>query len=269
MNSNLELSATAGPVRYDEYDGAAWLTLDTPENRNAISARLLAALTAGIRRAAESDAVRTIVITHTGNTFCAGADLSEAGEGSAYAQAEHRTATFLEFLSALVGVPKPSIALVNGHTRAGGMGLVAACDMAFAGPRSSFALTEVKLGLAAAMVSVPIRARVNERAAARYLLTGEKFDSATAADMGLVTAATDAPHAAVAQVLGELRLAAPQSLAVTKELLNRGMLDALAEQGAHLAELSAKLFVSEQAQEGLSAFLDKRPPQWTIETKPR
>ena len=151
-------------VRYEVSGGAARLTLDSQHNRNAISTALVEQLHAALERAAGEDAARVVVLGHAGGTFCAGADLSEASaagpESSPQEQAAERTRIFLGLLRAIVSHPKPVIAAVDGHVRAGGMGLVAACDFALAGPASTFALTEVRLGLAAAMISVPLAAGI-------------------------------------------------------------------------------------------------------------
>ena len=131
-------------VTYDARDGAAYVTLDSPHNRNAISSVLVTQLLAALERAESDDAARVVVLGHTGGTFCAGADLSEASSssGSAEEQAAERTRVFLDLLRAVISHPKPVIAAVDGHVRAGGMGLVASCDLALAGPSSTFALTD-------------------------------------------------------------------------------------------------------------------------------
>lgn len=261
------MSEQTSPVRYELRHGAAVLTLDSPHNRNAISTALLRGLHDGLEKATADPAARAVVLTHTGTTFCAGADLSEAGnpELSAQEQAAERTRAFTALLQAMVDLPKPLIAQVDGHVRAGGMGLVAACDFAFAGPQSSFALTEVRLGLAAAMVSVPILARVDGRAAARYFLTGAKFDAARAAEIGLVSEAVDDPGSAVETLLEELRACSPQGLAATKSLLAAEISAALRERGEGLAQMSAELFDSPESREGMTAFFEKRPPSWAVD----
>ena len=132
-------------VTYEARGGAAYVTLDSPHNRNAISTALVEQLLAALERAAGDDAARVVVLGHTGGTFCAGADLSEASasSGSPEEQAAARTRVFLGLLRAIIAHPKPVIAAVDGHVRAGGMGLVGACDIAVAGPASTFALTEI------------------------------------------------------------------------------------------------------------------------------
>src|SRR5690625_4338435 len=253
-------------VRYEADGPVATLTLDTPHNRNAISRALLTGLHDGLAAAARDAAVRAVVLTHTGGTFCAGADLSEAAESGESAdpaaQAAARTEAMAGLLRALVAHPKPIVARVDGHVRAGGMGLVAACDLAVAGPRSSFALTEARLGLTAAIVSLTVLPRLTSRAAARYHLTGERFDAAEAARIGLVDIAADDPAAEVARFVGELRRGSPQGLAESKALVNAEILAGFDARADELAALSARLFGSEEAREGMMAFLQKRDPWW-------
>lgn len=241
--------------------GTAYLTLDSPRNRNALSTALVEELTAGLVAAARDDSVRSIVLGHTGGTFCAGADLSEAG-----ASLEMRTGQMLDLLRLLVDTPKPVIACIDGHVRAGGMGIVAACDIAIAGPRSTFALTEVRLGLAASVISVAVLPRMTSRSASRYFLSGEKFDAATAETIGLITAAAPVPDAAVTELTNALTECSPQGLAESKLLTTSAIRREIDERGSAVAEQSARLFASEQAREGMMSFMEKRPPMWAAES---
>ena len=264
-------------VSFATRGGAAHITLDSPHNRNAISTALVTQLHAALERAAADDAARVVVLGHTGGTFCAGADLSEASgdtggsRGDAGAEpltpadaAAARTRTFLDLLRAIIAHPKPVIAAVDGHVRAGGMGLVAACDLAVAGPSSTFALTEVRLGLAAAMISVPLAARVNSRDLTRALLTGEKFDAAHARSIGLLTEAVDDVPAAVDELVASFRPCSPQGLAENKALLAGPLLAELDERGDDLAGITARLFGTGEVAEGMTAFLERRPPSWAV-----
>lgn len=152
----------------------ARLTLNSPHNRNALSTALVEQLHQGLRDAAADAAVRAVVLGHTGNTFCAGADLSEAGSpSSAYDMAVARARELIAVLRDIVSSPLPVIAAIDGHVRAGGFGLVGACDIAVAGPRSTFALTEARIGVAPAIISLTLLPKLSPRAAARYYLTGE------------------------------------------------------------------------------------------------
>ena len=258
----------------------ARLTLDSPHNRNALSGTLVGQLHQGLRAAAADPAVRAVVLSHTGGTFCAGADLSEASGGdqrgdrergvagqsgsppSAFEQAVDRARELAALLRAIVESPLPVIAAVDGHVRAGGMGLVAACDIAVAGPRSTFALTEARIGVAPAIISLTLLPKITARAAARYYLTGEKFDAAEAVTAGLVSLAADDVDAAVAALAAELGRGSPQGLAASKALTTAAVLATFDRDAERLSVESARLFVSDEAREGMLAFLQKRPPSW-------
>ncbi|MGN6605624.1 MAG: enoyl-CoA hydratase family protein [Jatrophihabitans sp.] len=246
-------------VQFAQDRGIATLTLDTPENRNALSARLVGELAEHLTAVAADDGVRAVVLTHTGTTFCAGADLKEqTGEGGP----QEGTRRVVALMRQIVELPKPVIARLDGHVRAGGIGLVGACDIAVARRGVSFALTEVRLGLAAAMISLTILPRMTERAASRYLLTGEVFDADAAVAAGLLTAAVDDLDAEIAQLCDNLRLCSPQGLAEAKPLTTRIVRDEFEQRAEAMQQLSARLFASDEAREGMTAFLQKRPPRW-------
>lgn len=252
-------------VTYAVDGHTARLTLDSPHNRNALSTTLVNQLHQGLRDAAADPAVRVVVLGHTGTTFCAGADLSEgsaAAAGSPYEATVQRSREMAALLRAIVEAPLPVIGAVDGHVRAGGMGLVAACDIAVAGPRSTFALTEARIGVAPAIISLTLLPKLSARAAARYYLTGETFDAATAAEIGLVTIGADDVGAAVDSLVADLGRGSPQGLAASKALTTAGVLAGFDRDAQRLAAESARLFVSDEAREGMLAFLQKRPPAW-------
>ncbi len=261
------------PLVRRAYDrGIATLTLDSPHNRNALSSRLVTELLAGLEAAADDPATRAVLLDHTGTTFCAGADLSEAVSGGA-ADGGAPVAGPLglaRLMRTVVELPVPVVARVTGHVRAGGLGLLGACDISAAGPAASFAFTEARLGLAPAVISMPLLPRLDPRAAGRYYLTGERFDAAEAARIGLITLAGD-PDEVLAPVLDGLRRGSPQGLAESKRLVTAEVLRAFDRDTAALAELSARLFGSAEAREGMTAFLERRDPAWaptTPETTP-
>ncbi|MGP3983552.1 enoyl-CoA hydratase family protein [Streptomyces sp. KR80] len=260
-----DVEATEPLVRRASGRGITTLTLDSPHNRNALSARLVAELDEGLAAAAKDPQTRAVVLTHTGGTFCAGADLSEASAGPGTAAAAASGPLGLaRLLRTVVELPKPVVARVTGHVRAGGLGLVGACDIAVAGPGASFAFTEVRLGLAPAVISLPLLSRLDERAAGRYYLTGERFDAAEAARIGLLTLAADGDvDEALAPVLDGLRRTSPQGLAESKRLTTARVLRAFDRDTEAMAELSARLFASDEAREGMTAFLERRDPAWT------
>lgn len=249
-------------VHYALARGIATITLDSPANRNALSARLIEDLRADLDRAAGDDGVRAIVLTHTGRTFCAGVDLREqVAEGGPAAG----TKRLLALLRQIVDLPKPVLALIDGHVRAGGVGLVGACDVAIAGPGATFAFTEVRLGLAPAIISLTTFGRLSERAAARYCLSGEVFGADAAAAAGLVTASVPDAAAEIAALCAELRACAPQGLAETKLLTTRATRASLETHAAQIQALSQRLFESAPAREGMQAFLEKRAPSWVLD----
>ncbi len=245
-------------VRYSVDRAIARVTLDSPRNRNALSAVLVEQLAAALSAAAADDAVRAVELNHEGSTFCAGADLAEARQGGMKAG----TLRVLALLRQMVALDKPVVGSINGHARAGGLGLVGACDIVVAGPASTFAFTEVRLGLAPAMISLTTLPKLDPRAASRYYLTGETFGPATAERIGLVTEAVEDIDQGTTAVLDALRAASPQGLRETKPLLTAAILDGFEARADALAEQSARLFGSPEAAEGMAAFLEKRPPAW-------
>jgi enoyl-CoA hydratase len=249
-------------VQYASAGSVARLTLDSPHNRNALSSALVSQLHQGLRHAAADPGMRAVVLGHTGGTFCAGADLGEASGGDPLEMATARARELATLLRAIVECPLPVIAAIDGHVRAGGLGLVGACDIAVAGPRSTFALTEARIGVAPAIISLTLLPKMSTRAAARYYLTGETFDAAEAASIGLITMAADNVDAAVASLLADVRRGSPQGLAASKALTTAAVLDGFDRNAERLSVDSARLFVSDEAREGMLAFLQKRPPSW-------
>ena len=245
-------------VQYSADRGIARVALDSPRNRNALSAALVEQLTQALTEARADGTVRAVELTHTGSAFCAGADLTEASQGGMQAGA----ARLLPLLRDIVTLPKPVVGSIDGHVRAGGLGLVGACDIVLAGPASTFAFTEVRLGLAPAVISLTTLPRMDPRAASRYYLTGETFDATTAARIGLITESVDDIEAGTLAVLDALRACSPQGLRETKPLLTAGILVAFEARADALAEQSARLFGTAEAAEGMRAFLAKQPPPW-------
>jgi enoyl-CoA hydratase len=244
-----------------DVDGyVATITLDSPRNRNALSRRLVGELTTHLATADADPGVRVVVLTHTGGTFCAGADMAEAvKEGMT-----RGTRALLELLTTLVALSKPVVALVRGHVRAGGLGVVGACDLALASQEATFGFAEVRLGLAPAVISLTTRSQLRDRDASRLYLTGEVFDGAAAARYGVVTRSVPADEleAALEELIAEFRMVSPQGLRETKALVNAPVLARIESDGQMLVELSARLFASEEAREGMQAFRDSRRPSW-------
>ncbi len=249
-------------VRYAVDGGVARLTLDSPHNRNALSTALVAGLHEGMRAAAADAGVRVVVLGHTGGTFCAGADLSEAAGRDPADLAAGRAREMTDLLRAILELPVPVIAAVDGHVRAGGMGLIGACDIVVAGAQSTFALTEARIGVAPSIISLTLLPKMSPRAAGRYFVTGEKFGAARAAEIGLISVAAGDVEAEVSALAAEIGRGSPQGLAASKRLTTAAILAAFDRDAEMLTAQSAELFVSEEAHEGMMAFLEKRPPRW-------
>ncbi|GGT24729.1 enoyl-CoA hydratase family protein [Streptomyces chromofuscus] len=234
--------------------GVATLTLDSPANRNALSAALVGELADALADCGKDGDVRAVLITHTGTTFCAGADLRDPPHPDA----------LVGLLRQIVDLPKPVVARVTGHVRAGGLGLLGACDIAAASDTATFAFTEVRIGVTPAVISLTLLPRTDPRALARHYLTGERFDAAEAARIGLITAAGDDADAVLEPVLDGLRRSSPQALAETKRLLTAKVLQTFDRDAAELTALSARMFASSDAREGMTAFLERRDPPWVL-----
>lgn len=249
-------------VHYTVDGAVARLTLDSPHNRNALSTALVDQLHAGFASAAADPAVRCVVLGHAGGTFCAGADLGEVAGREPGDVATDRAREMTRLLRAIIELPVPVIGAIDGHVRAGGMGLVGACDLVVAGPASTFALTEARIGVAPSIISLTLLPKLEPRAAGRYFVTGEKFGADEAARIGLVTVASDDVDATVADLTSELAKGSPQGLAASKALTTIAILEGFDRHAERLTQQSAQLFVSDEAREGMLAFLEKRAPRW-------
>ena len=243
-------------VHLEVADGVATITLDSPHNKNALSQQLTGELLEQLEAAGADDAVRVIVIRSALEVFCSGADLSEATTVGMGVGAQR----MVDVQRAIVANPKPVVARVAGPVRAGGIGIVAAADISIAAAGSTFALTEVRLGLAAATISLTVIPRLTDRAAAYTFLTGNAFDGLEASLLGLVTLTVpdDDLDSAVETMLESLLKGVPQGLRETKKLLNRDLLADIDARGKDLADLSAGLFASPAAQQAMLAFLNRR-----------
>jgi len=248
--------APAELVHYGATDAVATLTLDSQHNRNALSRQLVTELFAGLERAEADDDVRVVLIRAEGRVFCSGADLSEATAGGM----DEGARRIVELQRLIATMDKPVVTRLHGAVRAGGIGIVAASDIAIAAEEATFALTEVKLGLAAAIISLTVHHRMNPRAAALTTLGGEVFTGRDAAAYGLVTTAVAADQldAEVERVCASLATGAPQGLRESKRILNRDLVARIDAHGAEMAELSARLFASDAAREAMTAFLSRK-----------
>ncbi|CAM5355833.1 enoyl-CoA hydratase family protein [Streptomyces californicus] len=234
--------------------GVATLTLDSPANRNALSAGLVGALREALAACAADDTVRAVVLTHTGTTFCAGADLTAPPDPEA----------FVGLMREIVALPKPVVARVDGHVRAGGLGLLAACDIAVAGRASSFALTESRLGLAPAVISLTLLPRLDRTCGCAPLLPHRRTVRRRRRRPGSRWSRRPPRTStqALVPILDGLRRASPQGLAASKELVTATVLRSFDQYAEDLIARSAALFASDEAREGMTAFLERRDPAW-------
>lgn len=252
------------------HDGPiARLTLNRPDMRNAFDDTLIAALTGAVQAAVDDPAVRVLLLTGAGKAFCAGGDLNWMRKMATLTDAENRAdaAKLARMLHAIWSCPKPVVACVNGDAYAGGMGLVSACDIAIAADSAHFCLSETRLGLLPATISPYVLRAMGERAANRYFLTAERFDATTAFRLGLVHDV--APLADLAQRAEALCLAlcdnGPGAVQASKRLVRdfagREIDAALI---ADTVERIAAVRSTDEAREGVGAFLEKREPSWRL-----
>jgi methylglutaconyl-CoA hydratase len=251
--------------------GVATVTLNRPELHNAFNPELIAALRDGLRALAGDDAVRVVVLTGAGRSFCAGADLNwmHAAVEFTVEENERDALVLTEMLEAIAGCPKPVVARVNGAALAGGAGLVAAADIAIAVESARFGFTEARLGLVPATISPYVVRRIGESQARALFLTAERFEAARALAIGLVHECVPAGQLddAVARTVADLLHGGPLALAENKALID-GIRDRRGDDLArYTAGAIARLRVSPEGQEGLRAFLEKRPPAWSPDAR--
>ena len=256
------------PLSLQSEGAVARLRLERPEIHNAFDDGLVAALTRALESLAVEDEVRVVVLEGAGASFSAGADLNWMRGMAAAGEAENRAdaLALARLMRTLDGLPKPTIARVHGAAFGGGVGLVACCDIAIGTPEAKFGLTESRLGLLPAVISPYVIAAIGPRQSRRYFASAEIFDAAEALRIGLLhqVVAADDLDATVQRQIDLLLKAAPLAAAQAKSLVRRV---AAGGEGESIdkanAELIARLRVSPEGQEGLSAFLDKRKPAWT------
>ena len=245
--------------------GRIWL--NRPDVRNAFNAVMIGELRDALRSLAGDAAVRVIVLSGKGASFCAGADLAWMCDSvrSSRDQNLRESLDLAECLYDVYAVPKPTVARVNGPAIGGGIGFVSACDIAVSSTGARFGLSEVKIGLVPAAISPYVLRRIGESRARQYILTGERFDARRAEEIGLVNIAVEPGEldAKVEEIVSSLLSSGPEALAKAKELLTRVPGMDFAEVKRYTAEMIAGLRTSAEAQEGMAAFLEKRKPTWS------
>ncbi|HKJ18248.1 MAG TPA: enoyl-CoA hydratase-related protein [Xanthomonadales bacterium] len=264
LNSELQLLA-------ELRGNTLWLTLNRPEIHNAFGDQLIAELTEALIAAETDDNVHAIVLTGAGKTFSAGADMNWMRNMAAASEIDNRedALRLATLLRTLNFHPKPTIARINGAAFGGGLGLIACCDIAISVADAVFALTEVRLGLVPAVISPYVIRRMGERQARRFFLTAERFDAARAMRVGLIReiATPEMLDNMIEQQLRWLSQGGPRAISEAKSLIFSVCGQSIEKQkelDQHTASLIARLRVSDEGQEGLAAFLEKRAPGWTV-----
>ena len=257
----------------DDY-GNVTITLNRPEVHNAFDPDMVSALTATLADIAADDSIRAVVIAGAGKSFCAGADIAHMRQSAKFTKAQNYKAASesAHMFHALYTLNKPTIAAVHGAVRGGGCGIVAACDIAIATRTATFRLSEVKIGIVPAMISPYVIGAIGERQARRYMLSGEEFDCAEAWRIGLVHDLVEEDYlaACVGEMLGQLYTSGPKAVHAIKQLIPKsahspigpGIID-------ETSKVIADIRATAEAQEGLTAFLEKRKPSWTEAPKPK
>lgn len=246
---------------YEVRKGAAWITLNQPERRNALSEDLIAGLDKHLAAAMDDSAVRVIVLTGAGSAFCAGADLKSGGVQTDGSSDEH---PFVRILKTIWNAPKPVIGRINGHAFGGGVGLTAACDLTVAVESAKFSFSEVRIGVVPAMISVVVVPKLGVQNAMWLFLTGERFSAEQAKEYGLlhrVVADSDL-DAAVEQIADMIRQGGPNAIREAKQLIRSVSHLPMDDAFRYTSDLIGKLFASDEAREGMQAFIEKRKPTW-------
>ena len=245
---------------YEVRRDTAWITLNQPEKRNALSDGVVEGLLANLRTAMADPAVRAVVLTGAGAAFCAGADLKSGGGGATTGPEN----AFVQVMKTIWNAPKPVIGRINGHAFGGGVGLAAACDLTIAADSASFAFSEVRVGVIPAMISVVVIPKLGVHNAMWFFLTGERFSAERAVGLGLIHRAVPAAglDAAVEEVLSMVRLGGPNAIGEAKQLVRQVPLLSMDDGFRHTAAKIAELFASDEAAEGMRAFVEKRKPRW-------
>ena len=255
-------------IQVSVFDGIATITLDRPEKRNAMHGQMITALLRVLRSFADDNHVRVLLIHGNGEHFCAGADISWMQQIAAgtYSDNYDDAQLLADLMYALYSFAKPIIVLAHGATLGGGLGLVAACDIAIAAKNATFGFSEVKIGITPSTISPYVITAIGERAAHYYFLTGERFGTQEAHRIGLIHQFTeqDALLSTGLTLAKTILQNSPHALVAAKQLIRHVAKEKIsAELAQKTAEHLANLRGSPDAQEGLNAFLEKRLPNWT------
>ncbi|MCP3855149.1 MAG: enoyl-CoA hydratase [Actinomycetia bacterium] len=259
--SNRAEPVTEGVALVGIEQGVMTITLNRPEAKNSLSPDLVAGIHRAMEAGIDDDSIRVIVLTNTGNTFCAGADLKATQPG---VSGDDSGPTFIDVLNLMLDSPTPVIGRIAGHCTGGGVGLASACDISVMDADSLLGFTEVRIGVAPAVISVVCLPKLRPADANELFLTGERIPAGRAAEVGLVNYAVPADEldAKVDEIVGKVVRGGPNALAGTKQLLSRvGQADRQTD-FEWTGVLSKSLFQSDEAREGIGAFRQRRDAGW-------
>jgi len=253
----------------EQRDHVCRLAFNRPEIHNAFNSALIGEMTDAVRRAREDDDIRVVILTGTGKSFCAGADIQWMREIIRYSfeQNLEESLQLAEVLHSIYTLPKPTLAMVNGPAIGGGTGFLSACDIAVAAEEASFSLSEVKIGLVPAAISPYVIRKIGESKAREYFLTGSRMSARRAAEIGLVNEVVprERLESRIDELVHQLLSSGPEAIANCKELIRNVPGMSFAEAKTYTARMIANLRVSEEGQEGMAAFFEKRKPLWARE----
>ncbi len=262
------MSETNPTVSLSQAGNVLTVTLNRPDQHNAMNPALMTGLTDVFRGLPGRDDVRVVVLTGSGRSFCAGADLAfmRAAADYTFEQNVADGQAIFDLMLAVDRCPQPVVGRVNGAAIGGGAGLVACCDIVVAVERATFGFSEARLGIVPAVISPFVLSRIGPAHARELFLTGERFDARRALAAGLIhhLAAEDELDAAVAERVGQLLMAAPEAQATIKELIHAVAFRPKESMRDYTAETIARRRASDEGREGMSAFLEKRPPSWQM-----
>lgn len=255
------VSTHSDVVIYEISSGIATIILNRPENKNALSVEMVNAIGDCFDRAQNDPNARVILFTNSGNTFCAGADLKAAAPGVVQPEARH---TFTKILDDIMESPKPVIGSIAGHCTGGGVGLAAAFDISVAADDIIFGFTEVRIGVAPAVISVVCLPKLRRADASELFLSGEKIPAERAAYIGLINQSVPRSQLdiVVSETIDKVVKGGPNALAASKQLVSKVPQMQRSEAWDWTSHLSQSLFKSEEAQEGIGAFKERRHPNW-------
>jgi methylglutaconyl-CoA hydratase len=249
-------------IESTEREGVMTITLADEERRNALSAQLCVELVDAIDAAEANDDVRVVIVTNRGSVFCAGADLAERSSGNAPTGSRH--VEFSEIFQRILNSPKPFVGRLNGHCVAGGVGLAAAMDISVAIESATFGFSEVRVGVAPSVISVVCLPKMRLGDAKAAFFRGNRFSASDAVAMGLInySATTSELDHVINDVVNDLLAGEPHAIAAAKQLTN--VVPSMSRDDAFVwaAALSQRLFSTDEAKEGMTAFLEKRPASW-------